>query len=124
MELLRNAPEVKLAALFSPEHGSRASWMCEDRQRQRSASGLPIFSLYGETRKPTKESLQGLDTLVYDIRISARAFTRTLRQMALAMKPPPSTGCVSLCSIVPIPSMALMWMGPYWMPARIVCRLS
>jgi uncharacterized protein YbbC (DUF1343 family) len=77
IDLLFKAPDVKLVALFSPEHGIRGAL---DQEKITNATdektGLPIYSLYGETRKPTDEMLKGLDVLVYDIQdIGARFYT-------------------------------------------------
>lgn len=62
------AAGVKIGALFSPEHGFGGT---EDRQgigdATDAATGLPIFSLYGKTQRPTPESLRGIDVLVFDI---------------------------------------------------------
>jgi uncharacterized protein YbbC (DUF1343 family) len=67
-----------LAALFSPEHGLRgraAAGASVENSRDR-ATGLPIYSLYGKTQKPTPAMLRGLDTLVFDIQeIGSRSYT-------------------------------------------------
>ncbi len=77
IDVLSNAPGVKLVALFSPEHGIRG---IEDRPVASSVdekTGLPIYSLYSEKqRRPTDEMLEGIDTLVYDIQdVGARFYT-------------------------------------------------
>ena len=76
IDVLFHAPEVKLAALFSPEHGIRGLVDKEVADSKDEATGLPIHSLYGKTRKPTPESLAELDILVFDIQdIGARYYT-------------------------------------------------
>ncbi len=77
IDLLANAPGVKLVALFSPEHGIRGVLDHEGIANTKDEkTGLPIYSLYGETRKPTPQMLQGLDALVFDIQdIGARFYT-------------------------------------------------
>jgi uncharacterized protein YbbC (DUF1343 family)/CubicO group peptidase (beta-lactamase class C family) len=76
IDILANAPGVKLVALFSPEHGIRGMVDREVPDDRDEKTGLPIYSLYGKTRKPTKDSLQGVDTLVYDIQdIGCRFYT-------------------------------------------------
>jgi uncharacterized protein YbbC (DUF1343 family) len=76
IDLLFNAPEVKLVALFSPEHGIRGLLDEKVGNSTDEKTGLPIFSLYGETRQPTAEMLKGIDTLVFDIQdIGARFYT-------------------------------------------------
>ena len=88
IDLLAGHPEVELVALFSPEHGIRG----EERAGAAIASGvdeetgLPIHSLYGETRKPTPAMLQGIDMLLFDMQdVGARYYTY-VSTMALAME--------------------------------------
>ncbi len=76
VDALFRAPDVKLVALFSPEHGIRGAVDAEVADDRDATTGLPIFSLYGKTRKPTGASLEGVDVLVYDIQdIGARFYT-------------------------------------------------
>jgi uncharacterized protein YbbC (DUF1343 family) len=88
VDVLHAAPEVELVALFGPEHGVRgnvdAGGNIEDATDP--ATGLPAYSLYGKTRKPTPEMLAGLDALVYDIQdIGSRSYTY-ISTMAVAME--------------------------------------
>lgn len=77
--VLRDSGEaVNLVALFGPEHGiygdEYAGDKVEDRKDPRT--GIPIYSLYGKTRKPTSQMLEGIDTLVFDLQdIGARSYT-------------------------------------------------
>ncbi len=77
IDVLKNAPNVKLVALFSPEHGIRGQLDQEkivDSTDEKT--GLPIYSLYGETRRPKPEQLQNLDAIVFDIQdIGTRFYT-------------------------------------------------
>lgn len=76
IDVLQAASQVKLAALFSPEHGIRgvADENVSDTKDERT--GLPIYSLYGATRRPKPEQLQNLDALVFDIQdIGTRFYT-------------------------------------------------
>lgn len=76
IDLLHRAPEVKLVALFSPEHGIRGALDAKVSDSRDQATGLPVYSLYGERRSPTREQLQGLDVLVFDIQdIGCRYYT-------------------------------------------------
>jgi uncharacterized protein YbbC (DUF1343 family)/CubicO group peptidase (beta-lactamase class C family) len=76
IDALFKAPGVKLATLFSPEHGIRGAVDAEVADSRDDATGLPILSLYGKSRKPSQESLKDLDVLVYDIQdIGARFYT-------------------------------------------------
>ncbi|MCX6121669.1 MAG: DUF1343 domain-containing protein [Ignavibacteriales bacterium] len=88
IDVLFNSPGVKLVALYSPEHGVRGD---ADAGKEingfiDSRTGLPVYSLYGKTRRPTKEMLQGIDVLVYDIQdIGVRSYTY-ISTMGLAME--------------------------------------
>ena len=76
LELLNDAPDVDLVALFSPEHGIAGKLDAHVGDSQDPTTGLRIYSLYGETRRPTDEMLAGVDTLVFDIQdIGARFYT-------------------------------------------------
>lgn len=67
IDLLHRAPGVHLVALFSPEHGIRGTVEENVADSRDAATGLPVYSLYGARRKPTAETLKGIDTLIYDI---------------------------------------------------------
>ena len=78
IDILFEAPEVNLVALYGPEHGVRgdvyAGGKVEDTKDE--TTGLPVFSLYGATRKPTPEMLEGIDVMVYDIQdVGVRSYT-------------------------------------------------
>jgi uncharacterized protein YbbC (DUF1343 family)/CubicO group peptidase (beta-lactamase class C family) len=76
IDVLSKAPNVKLVALFSPEHGIRGLLDDKVSDSKDEATGLPIYSLYGETRRPKAEQLKELDALVYDIQdVGARFYT-------------------------------------------------
>jgi uncharacterized protein YbbC (DUF1343 family) len=78
IDLLVAAPGVKLIALFSPEHGVRGAAQAGEKVRSTidAKTGVPVHSLYGETRRPTPEMLKGLDVLLYDIQdIGSRFYT-------------------------------------------------
>ena len=78
VDILYNAPGVELVALYGPEHGVRGDIYAGDhvKDSKDEATGLPVYSLYGATRKPTKEMLQGIDIMVYDIQdVGVRSYT-------------------------------------------------
>lgn len=76
IDLLASATGVKLVALFSPEHGIRGELDEKVGDGKDEKTGLPVYSLYGERRKPTAEQLKGVDVLVYDIQdIGCRFYT-------------------------------------------------
>jgi len=76
IDLLAHAPGVTLVSLFSPEHGIRGVLDDNVPSTRDEKTGLPIHSLYGDTRRPTDAMLGGLDTLVVDLQdIGARFYT-------------------------------------------------
>jgi uncharacterized protein YbbC (DUF1343 family)/CubicO group peptidase (beta-lactamase class C family) len=86
IDLLRSAPGVTLVSLFSPEHGIRGVADEEMSDATDAASGLPIYSLYGESRKPKPEQLVNIDALVYDIQDIGTRFYTYPATMLLAMQ--------------------------------------
>ena len=78
IDILAAAKNVKLVALFGPEHGVRGSAHAGDAVGNAAdpTTGVPVYSLYGKNRMPSREMLQGIDVLVYDIQdIGCRSFT-------------------------------------------------
>jgi uncharacterized protein YbbC (DUF1343 family)/CubicO group peptidase (beta-lactamase class C family) len=76
VDLLFGAPGVELVALFSPEHGIRGEVDTQVPDAKDEKTGLPIYSLYGKARKPSPETLKGVEILVYDIQdIGTRYYT-------------------------------------------------
>ena len=76
IDLLFEARDVKLTALFSPEHGIRGIVDADVPSKVDEKTKLPIYSLYGETRRPTAAMLDGLDAIVIDLQdIGARFYT-------------------------------------------------
>lgn len=67
IDLLANAPGVKLSAVFSPEHGLSGTADGRISSTRDPATGLPVYSLYGDTERPTDAMLAALDALVFDI---------------------------------------------------------
>ncbi len=74
---LDNAFDVKLIALFSPEHGACGqSYAAEEVNDHKGPKDIPIYSLHGKTRRPTAQMLKDIDVLVYDIQdIGSRTYT-------------------------------------------------
>ncbi len=88
IDILNEAPNVTLVALYGPEHGVRGDVHAGDKIENTTdpSTGVPVFSLYGKTRKPTPEMLEGVDVLVYDIQdIGCRSFTY-ISTLGLAME--------------------------------------
>lgn len=78
VDVLHQAPEVNLVALFGPEHGIYGDVYAGDRVEddRDPRTGLPVYSLYGETRKPTPEMLENIDVLVFDLQdVGSRSYT-------------------------------------------------
>jgi uncharacterized protein YbbC (DUF1343 family)/CubicO group peptidase (beta-lactamase class C family) len=67
IDLLYHATGVKLVALFSPEHGIEGLADTRVLSSTDAATGLPVYSLYGDVERPTERMLEGLDGLVFDI---------------------------------------------------------
>ena len=86
IDLLHKASDVKLVALFSPEHGIRGAVDKEVGDSKDEKTGLPIFSLYGKNRKPTADQLKDLDVLVYDIQDIGVRFYTYLSTLSLVME--------------------------------------
>jgi uncharacterized protein YbbC (DUF1343 family) len=88
IDVLAAMDRLALVALFSPEHGIRGTAAPGERVASGfdERTGLPIHSLYGETRKPTPAMLRGVEALVFDIQdIGARPYTY-IYTMALGME--------------------------------------
>ncbi|HTP12588.1 MAG TPA: DUF1343 domain-containing protein, partial [Bacteroidota bacterium] len=88
VDVLAGAPGVQLVALYGPEHGVRGD---NDAGKTVESSidrktGLPVYSLYGRTRKPTRDMLQGIDILVYDIQDIGLRFYTYISTMGLVME--------------------------------------
>lgn len=88
IDLLHQSEGVELVRLFCPEHGLRGTAengiKVEDGKDPKT--GLPVVSLYGESRKPTAEHLAGLDVLVFDIQDIGARFYTYIATMGLAME--------------------------------------
>ena len=78
-DLLHEQPEIQLTALFGPQHGIRGDVqdnMIETGHSVDRKTGLPVHSLYSETREPTDAMLQGIDVLVFDMQdVGCRIYT-------------------------------------------------
>lgn len=87
VRLLHEAAEVNLVALFSPEHGLEGRLdIAEISDGEDRETGLKIFSLYGASRRPTPEMLEGIDTLVFDIQDIGTRFYTYISTLGMAME--------------------------------------
>jgi uncharacterized protein YbbC (DUF1343 family) len=86
IDLLAHAPGVKLVALFSPEHGIRGVVDEHVSSTRDAATGLPVYSLYGDTDRPTDAMLAGLDALVFDVQDAGVRFYTYITTMGYTME--------------------------------------
>ena len=86
IDLLHQAPEVKLIALFSPDYGIRGPIDAKVTDSKDQKTGLPVYILHGERRKPTPSQLEGIETLVYDIQDSGCKFNTHIETLGLIME--------------------------------------
>ncbi|MFM9939329.1 MAG: exo-beta-N-acetylmuramidase NamZ domain-containing protein [Hyphomicrobiaceae bacterium] len=88
VDLLAAAEGVKLTAILAPEHGFRGAVEAGKKvgDERDAKTGVPIFSLYGATRKPTPVMLANVDVLVFDIQDIGARFYTYISTMGLAMQ--------------------------------------
>jgi uncharacterized protein YbbC (DUF1343 family) len=86
VDLLSKTPGVQLVALFSPEHGLAGRNDEKIGSTKDAATGLPIYSLYGETLRPTDAMLKGIDALVFDVQDAGVRFYTYTTTMAYCME--------------------------------------
>jgi uncharacterized protein YbbC (DUF1343 family) len=86
IDVLAHAGNVQLVALFSPEHGIVGQADALVANTADSATGLPIYSLYGETRRPTDAMLKGIDLLVFDMQDAGVRFYTYISTLAYCME--------------------------------------
>jgi uncharacterized protein YbbC (DUF1343 family) len=87
LDVLSSAPEVQLVAILSPEHGLEAKAEGHIGDTRDARTALPVYSLYGNTLRPTKRMLEGVDLLVVDlVDVGTRYYTymSTLHQALIA----------------------------------------
>jgi uncharacterized protein YbbC (DUF1343 family)/CubicO group peptidase (beta-lactamase class C family) len=86
IDLMFEAKEMRLAALFSPEHGIRGVLDADVPSEKDQKTGLVIHSLYGDTRRPTAAMLEGLDAIVIDLQDIGARFYTYMTTMAFVME--------------------------------------
>ena len=88
VDILARSKDIRLVAIFAPEHGFRgeveAGRTVKDGVDPKT--GIRVFSIYGKTRKPTREMLRGIDVLVFDIQDVGVRFYTYISTMGLAMQ--------------------------------------
>ncbi len=86
IDLLMDSPKVDLRVLFSPEHGVQGVLDSKISDSSDQATGLKVYSLYGQNRAPQPEQLKELDILVFDIQDIGARFYTYISTMGLAMQ--------------------------------------
>ncbi len=86
VDLLVNAPNVEVVRLLSPEHGLYGVLDEHVGDTVDPKTGLKVFSLYGKTRRPTPEMLEGIDAIVFDIQDIGTRFYTYISTMGNAME--------------------------------------
>jgi uncharacterized protein YbbC (DUF1343 family) len=86
VDVLTHAPGVQVVAIFSPEHGLGGSRDEKISSAKDPVSGLPVYSLYGDTLRPTDEMLAGIDVLVFDLQDAGVRFYTYTTTMAYCME--------------------------------------
>jgi uncharacterized protein YbbC (DUF1343 family) len=86
IDVLAHAEGVKLVAIFSPEHGILSNADAPIANSKDAVTGLPIYSLYGDTRRPTAAMLKGINALVFDIQDAGVRFYTYTTTMAYCME--------------------------------------
>ncbi|MFZ5593504.1 MAG: exo-beta-N-acetylmuramidase NamZ domain-containing protein [Pseudomonadota bacterium] len=116
IDALYQAPGVKLMAIFSPEHGLYGDVDEKVTSSVDTATTLPVFSLYGETQRPTDQMLENLDVLVFDIQDAGARFYTYITTMAYAMEAAASKGIAFYVLDRPNPITTSMVQGPVLEP--------
>ena len=116
IEILGRAPGVKVRAIFSPEHGLGGNLDEKVASGRDPVTGLPVYSLYGEVKRPTPEMLRGLDALVYDIQDVGVRFYTYITTLAYSMEAAASHGLDFYVLDRPNPINAAAVQGPVLEP--------
>ena len=112
IDLLHEARDVRLVVLFSPEHGIRGTLEGRVSSSRDERTGLPIYSLYGDTRRPTEDMLAGLDTLVIDLQDIGARFYTYMTTMAYVMEEAAQRGIAVVVLDRPNPVNGVQIEGP------------
>jgi len=119
IDVLASAPGVKLVALFSPEHGIAGDSLNDSvGDSTDKATVLPIYSLYGKTRRPTDEMLKGIDLLLFDIQDAGVRFYTYITTMAYSMEAAASHHIPFVILDRPDPLGGVVIEGPMLDPGR------
>ena len=111
-DLLYEAQDIKLVALFSPEHGLSGNLDKDVSSTRDYVTGVPVYSLYGKTLRPSEKMLDGLDALVFDVQDIGVRFYTYITTMAYAMEAAARKGIAFYVLDRPNPLNALYVQGP------------
>ncbi len=112
VDLLYNAHGVKLKAIFTPEHGLSGRGDGKVDSTTDPATGLPVYSLYGDVQRPTEKMLHGLDALVFDVQDAGVRFYTYVTTMGYAMEAAAGEGMAFYVLDRPDPITGEMVQGP------------
>ncbi|OQX94965.1 hypothetical protein B6I21_07880 [candidate division KSB1 bacterium 4572_119] len=114
IDLLFEAPGVELTALFGPEHGIRGDVEggFKIKTNVDAKTGVPIFSIYGKTKKPTPQMLENIDVLIFDIQDVGTRFYTYISTMSLCMEAAAENNIQFLVLDRPNPITGTMVEGP------------
>jgi uncharacterized protein YbbC (DUF1343 family) len=112
VDLLHKAPNVKMVAIFSPEHGFSGKAEGKVSSMKEPLTGLPIYSLYGDVARPTQKMLVGLGALVFDIQDVGARFYTYITTMGYAMEACAKKGIPFYVLDRPNPINASLVQGP------------
>jgi uncharacterized protein YbbC (DUF1343 family)/CubicO group peptidase (beta-lactamase class C family) len=112
IDLLHKAPGVKLVCVFVPEHGLFGNKDSNIASMKEPKTGLPVYSLYGDTKYPTEKMLRGLDALVFDIQDVGVRFYTYITTMGYAMEAAAKKGIAFYVLDRPIPINGSIVQGP------------
>jgi uncharacterized protein YbbC (DUF1343 family)/CubicO group peptidase (beta-lactamase class C family) len=112
IDILRRAPHLQLVALFSPEHGLSGNLDEKISSATDPSLGLPVYSLYGDTLRPTERMLDGIDAFVFDVQDIGARFYTYITTMAYAMEAAAHKGIAFYVLDRPNPLTGLSVQGP------------
>jgi uncharacterized protein YbbC (DUF1343 family)/CubicO group peptidase (beta-lactamase class C family) len=112
IDLLRNAPGVHLKAIFSPEHGLCGNSDDKVPSTKDPSTGIPVYSLYGDSLRPNDKMLSGLDALVFDIQDIGVRFYTYISTMGYALESAAQGGIAFYVLDRPNPLNSISVQGP------------
>lgn len=118
VDVLSQDPDIQLTTLYGPEHGVRGDAQAGDEVASYidEKTGLPVYSLYGKTKKPTPEMLKNVDILVFDIQDVGTRYYTYIYTMAYAMEAAKENGIPFIVLDRPNPQGGQQVEGPILEP--------